>query len=244
MATAVTTREGRPKARSGAVGFMDAPVPAPSAANPSAEDAGSPIKRRRIGKYEAPGGEVLRCDSDRAGAILELLRVMARDALELDLQDARLRPFPVPTERQVSHYRRERRRPRVLGQRVVIERTRRGDGLRVPGGALPWAPRFMAIYDAAMAETPVNTEIGCNRTVPGTINAAIVSYYQSTAFTCGLAKSTQDSRRAILEKFRNEHGDKRAALIHAQALQNMLNSKGAIVQRNWAKALAALSITA
>src|SRR5262249_54720872 len=68
-------------------------------------------------------------------------------------------------------------------------------------------------------------------------NAAIVSYYQSTAFTGGLAKSTQGSRRAILEKFREDHGDKRAAMMHTQALQNILNGKGPIVQRNWCKAL-------
>jgi len=37
--------------------------------------------------------------------------------------------------------------------------------------------------------------------VPGTVNAALVSYYQSNAFTKGLAKSTQGNRRAILENF-------------------------------------------
>ncbi|WP_156944939.1 hypothetical protein [Bradyrhizobium sp. Ec3.3] len=88
-----------------------------------------------------------------------------------------------------------------------------------------------------MAEVPAKPELGAGRTIPGTVNAALVSYYQSTAFTKGLAKSTQSNRRAILENFRNDHGDKRIAMMHTQALQNILNGKGPIVQRNWCKAL-------
>ncbi|QOZ32722.1 hypothetical protein [Bradyrhizobium sp. CCBAU 53421] len=82
-------------------------------------------------------------------------------------------------------------------------------------------------------------ELGSSRTVPGSVNAAIVSYYQSTVFRA-LAGSTQQSRRAILERFREEHGNKCIALMHAQALQNILNSRTAIVQRNWRKALRGL----
>jgi intergrase/recombinase len=66
--------------------------------------------------------------------------------------------------------------------------------------------------------------------------AALVSYYGSTAFPT-LATSTQGNRGAILELFRNDHGDKRIALMHSVALQNMLNNKSPIVQRNWRKAL-------
>jgi hypothetical protein len=73
--------------------------------------------------------------------------------------------------------------------------------LRIPEGALPWSPRFMEVYDAAMAEAPAKPELGAGRRVPGTVNAALVSYYQSNAFTKGLAKSTQGNRRAILENF-------------------------------------------
>jgi hypothetical protein len=72
--------------------------------------------------------------------------------------------------------------------------------------------------------------LGAERTIPGTVNASIVSYYQSTAFKNGLAKSTQDSRRAILERFRGDHGDKRVALMHSTALQNIFNSKSPTAQ--------------
>jgi hypothetical protein len=111
--------------------------------------------------------------------------------------------------------------------------------LRIPDGVLPWSPSFMAIYETAMAEAPAKAQLGAGRTIPGTVNAAIVSYYGSTAFAA-LAKSTQGNRRAILESFRNDHGDRRTALMHTQAMQNILNSKTAIVQRNWRKALRGL----
>jgi site-specific recombinase XerD len=64
-----------------------------------------------------------------------------------------------------------------------------------------------------------------------------VSYYQSTSFTEGLAESTRKSRRAILERFREEHGDKRIALLHKKALQMILNKKSAVAAKNWKKAL-------
>src|SRR5579863_3916849 len=109
--------------------------------------------------------------------------------------------------------------------------------LRIPESALPWSPRFMEIYDAAMGNNSAPLSIGAGQTLPGTVNAALVSYYQSTCFTKGLAQSTQSSRRAILEKFRNDHGDKRVALMHGTALQNILNGKSPAAQRNWVKAL-------
>ena len=80
-------------------------------------------------------------------------------------------------------------------------------------------------------------EIGAKRTVAGTVNAAVVVYYQSTAFTKGLAESSQKGRRAILERFREEHGEKRVALMHGTALQAILNGKTPSAQRNWKKAL-------
>src|ERR1700675_2524383 len=51
-------------------------------------------------------------------------------------------------------------------------------------------------------------ELRVSRTRAGAVNAALVSYYQSSAFRDGLAQSSQQMRRAILECFREEHGDK------------------------------------
>jgi hypothetical protein len=59
---------------------------------------------------------------------------------------------------------------------------------RVPLPGLPWSPAFMSAYEKALKDdwsAPV--EIGASRTRAGTVNAALVSYYQSTAFG-GLAK--------------------------------------------------------
>jgi hypothetical protein len=59
--------------------------------------------------------------------------------------------------------------------------------LRVPGRksvplpGLPWSPEFMAARERALKDgwsAPI--EIGAARTRPGTVNAALVSYYQST----------------------------------------------------------------
>lgn len=95
----------------------------------------------------------------------------------------------------------------------------------------------MEVYDAAMSAAPAPVSIGAGRTVPGTLNAALVSYYQSVAFTKGLATSTQKNRRSLLEGFRNEHGDKRIALMPTHKLQEYLSGRTPIAQRNFVKAM-------
>ena len=107
----------------------------------------------------------------------------------------------------------------------------------IPEGVLPWSPKFMEAYELALSGEPAPLVIGASRTVPGTVNAALVSYYQCAAFTKGLSQSTQTSRRAILERFRAEHGDKRIALMHTEALQRILDKKTPAASRNWKKAL-------
>ena len=62
--------------------------------------------------------------------------------------------------------------------------------LRLPGAkkirlrAHPGSPEFMTAYEAARAgkESPA---LGAGRTIPGTVNAAIVGYYQSSSFKDG-----------------------------------------------------------
>jgi hypothetical protein len=105
----------------------------------------------------------------------------------------------------------------------------RFQGSRVPG--------FMQAREAASRANGGKIEIGASRTVLGTINAGMVSYYQSSAFKDGLAGSTQSSRRAILERFREEHGDTRIVKMHDAALQAILNGKTPAAQRNWKKVL-------
>jgi hypothetical protein len=110
--------------------------------------------------------------------------------------------------------------------------------LRVPGRkcvplpGLPWSPEFMEARERALQGDWTVPQIGASRTKAGTVNAAIISYYQSAAFKEGLAEGTRKSRRAILERFRNEHGDKPIAPLHKPALQAILGKKSAAAAKN------------
>jgi site-specific recombinase XerD len=142
--------------------------------------------------------------------------------------------------------RRKRKNPRYIHEyenrhgKTVFYLRRPGhkkQRLNTPDEVLPWSPRFMAIYEAALSDEPAPLILGASRTVPGTVNAALVSYYQTGAFTKGLATSTQRNRRAILEQFRVEHGDKRIALMHSEALQKIIDRKTPAAARNFKKAM-------
>src|SRR2546422_7726268 len=76
---------------------------------------------------------------------------------------------------------------------------------RVPLPGAPGTEAFNDAYQAALAgaEDSPAPPIGASRTMPGTINAAIISYVSSAAFTA-LAPETRGPRRRILERFRAE----------------------------------------
>jgi integrase len=118
--------------------------------------------------------------------------------------------------------------------------------LRVPGRkkraplpGLPWSPEFMAAREAALNETGSLEQLGASRTKPGTVNAAIVGYYQSGAWLA-LAKGTRASRRAILERFREKCGALQVREMPRSAIQRILNNLSAAASRNWKKALRGL----
>ena len=106
---------------------------------------------------------------------------------------------------------------------------------QIPLPGLPDSAEFMEAYQAALAGmTAPRHEIGASRTKPGTVNAAIVGYYQSLAFR-ELAPGTQAMRRAILERFRIKHGDKRIATLPQKFIAHMLSRMGPVAARNWLK---------
>jgi integrase len=107
---------------------------------------------------------------------------------------------------------------------------------RVPLPGLPWSPEFMEARERALKADWEAPAIGANRTKPGTVNAALVSYYGSSAFSDKISESTRKNRRAILERFRAEHGDKRIALLHRKAVQTILDKKSPAAAKNWKKA--------
>jgi site-specific recombinase XerD len=96
----------------------------------------------------------------------------------------------------------------------------------------------MTAYNAAVATTTVH-EVGKTRSAPGVVSAAIASYYKDNRFT-SLASGTQMSRRAILERFRADHGDKRLAGLQKQHVAAILGAKKPFAARNWLKALRGL----
>lgn len=114
---------------------------------------------------------------------------------------------------------------------------RRGQQKRIPLPGLPWSPEFMEAYETAHGATSSQIPIGKARTRPGSVSAAVVAYYESPRFRDGYAKTTRSSRRAILERFRADHGDKRIALIERRHIAVILEGLKPFAARNWRKTL-------
>ena len=93
---------------------------------------------------------------------------------------------------------------------------------QIPLPGLPGSDQFMAAYQAALSDAPV--QIGRSRTLPGTVNAAIVGYYGSTQFH-KLRPVTQENYRRILQSFRAKHGDKRIALLERKHVKMLIDEK-------------------
>jgi integrase len=94
---------------------------------------------------------------------------------------------------------------------------------RIPLPGAPGSEEFMTAYQIALTGLR-QTEIGASKTKPGTVAAAVVSYYNSSAYQ-SLAIETRRTRRITLERFRAEHGDKRIALLHHNHIDHMVAAK-------------------
>jgi integrase len=125
----------------------------------------------------------------------------------------------VDAEGRPHHYFRKRGQPR----------------LRLPG--LVGSAEFMAGYQAALAAAPV--AVGSGRSKPGSVAAAIASYYASPGFKA-LAPSSQQVRRFVLEAFRRDQGDKLIAVMPKKFIAAMLDAMTPTAARNWLKAIRAL----
>jgi integrase len=113
----------------------------------------------------------------------------------------------------------------------------------LPG--LPGSPEFMEAYQSALARIGIKSvEIGAKRTMAGSVDAAIVKYYRSDAFTKALAPETQRMRRNILERFRAEHGSKGIATLQRGHVLKLLEGMTPHVQKNWLKTLRGLMLFA
>ena len=89
----------------------------------------------------------------------------------------------------------------------------------------PWSPAFMEAYGLALQGVQAQAStIGASRTIPGSVNALIVSYYRSPEFR-GLKASTAAVRRNIIEAFRREHGGKPLARLERNHVKNIIGAK-------------------
>jgi integrase len=111
---------------------------------------------------------------------------------------------------------------RVGGKRRV--RFRKGS-VSIYLRGIPWAEEFMRAYAVALGRVQERAgEIGASRTAAGSFNALCVSYYRSPEFR-DLAASTQAVRQNIIERFRNEHGDKPIARLERRNIKDIIGAK-------------------
>src|SRR5262249_11394242 len=68
------------------------------------------------------------------------------------------------------------------------------------------------------------SNIGAERTLAGSFNSLVVSYYKSPEFR-GLKASTATVRRNIIEAFRREHGDKPLARLERNNVKDLIGAK-------------------
>lgn len=109
---------------------------------------------------------------------------------------------------------------------------------RLPLPGLPWSPEFMAAYEAATKGERTAEGAGAAKTVAGSINALVASYYRSSAFL-NLKPITQRTYRSTMEPFREQHGDKPVAQMkreHVKAILAKLASRPAVAN-NWLKSI-------
>jgi integrase len=120
---------------------------------------------------------------------------------------------------------------------------RRRGGKAIPLPGLPGSDEFMAAYAAALTTTSSapTTEIGADRTTPGTINALVVNYLKSSAWLNDIAEDTRKNRRHVIERFREKHGDKRVALLRRDHFETMLKEiKTPATKHFWLRAIRSL----
>jgi integrase len=87
-----------------------------------------------------------------------------------------------------------------------------------------WSAQFMDEYQTCLAgEAAPTIQTGKALSRPGTFNALIATYYSSPQFK-GLRSSSQATYRGILERFRQQHGEKRVATMERKHIRAILGA--------------------
>ena len=107
--------------------------------------------------------------------------------------------------------------------------------MKLPG--LPGSAEFMAAYQAALTASSPRSDIGAERNAPGTVAALVALYANSSQFRHEIAAETRRTMWAILQRFRNEHGVKRVALLRREHVLAILDGRPPFAKRNWLRTL-------
>jgi integrase len=82
--------------------------------------------------------------------------------------------------------------------------------------------------------------IGAGRVKPGSVAAVVAEYFDSREFFGSKKPGTQRMRRGILERFRTAYGDWPIALLPAEWIEVLLDSKPPHAARSWLATLRSL----
>jgi integrase len=110
--------------------------------------------------------------------------------------------------------------------------------VKLPG--LPGSETFMNAYQVALAASVPPLGIGAKRSAPGTVAALVALYANSSHFKHEIAAETRRTMWAVLQKFRDEHGSKRVALLRREHVLAILDGRLPFAKRNWLRALRGL----
>jgi integrase len=109
---------------------------------------------------------------------------------------------------------------------------------RVPLPGLPGSIEFMTAYQAALAGP--RGAAGAGRSKPGSVAAVVAEYFDSQQYFGSKSAGTQRMRRSILNRFRAAHGDKPLALLPAEWIEALLDSKPPHAAHSWLMTLRSL----
>jgi integrase len=99
-------------------------------------------------------------------------------------------------------------------------RRRGSPRIRLPG--IPGSLEFLEAYQQALATAPI--AIGqAKHSAPGSVSLAIAEYFGAAAFRA-LTGETPRKRRAVLERFREQYGDKRLASLPSEFIVALIDN--------------------
>ena len=131
----------------------------------------------------------------------------------------------------------------VRGKRRYVFR-RRGSPRQISIKGRPGSIEFMTHYAELLAQSENRAaRVGASFSKLGSIDALIIKYVKHKTFTC-LAKTTQATRRRILDRFRDfktpsgkRYGDARFSTMIEDDIYPVLKGKPPTVQGDWMKAI-------